>query len=116
TYPYWCLEKGYARWTGPREESPAWAQRARGWLAVMRLDAWVSMVIYTISTLAFFLLGAAVLHRHTAGAGLPNTVGAMLDMLARMYEPVLGATGARWFLVIGALAVLYSTLFAATAG
>lgn len=116
TYPYWCIEKGYARYTGPSEDSPAWVDRARGWLAVMKLDAWVSMVIYTISTLAFFLLGASVLHRHTDGRGLPGTVGEMLDVLARMYEPVLGAAPARWFLVIGAFAVLYSTLFAATAG
>ena len=23
-YPYWCLEKGYAKWTGPRDDSPEW--------------------------------------------------------------------------------------------
>ncbi len=41
-YPYWCLEKGYARNVGPREESPAWRARALGWVRVMRVDAWVS--------------------------------------------------------------------------
>ncbi len=115
-YPYWCIEKGYARYTGARDETTGWVERARGWLRVMKLDAWVSMMIYTISTLAFYLLGASVLHEHTAGKGLPATVGELLDTLARMYQPVLGATVSKWFLVIGSFAVLYSTLFAATAG
>lgn len=116
SYPYWCLEKGYARNVGPADKSVAWADRARGWMRVLRLDAWVSMLIYTIATLGFYLLGAAVLHRHTAGAGLPDTVGAMLEVLTDMYEPVFGPALARWFLVLGAFSVLYSTIFAATAG
>jgi hypothetical protein len=56
-YPYWCLEKGYARWTGPNDGTPEWTERARGWLRVMRWDAWASMLIYTIATIAFYLLG-----------------------------------------------------------
>ena len=62
-YPYWCLEKGYARWTGPCEHSDAWASRARGWLRVMHWDSMCSLVVYTFATLAFYLGGAAVLHR-----------------------------------------------------
>src|SRR5690606_3694801 len=27
-YPYWCLEKGYARHTGPNDGSPEWQERA----------------------------------------------------------------------------------------
>ena len=42
------------------DESDEWARRARGWIRVLQWDAWGSMVIYTISTVAFFLLGAAV--------------------------------------------------------
>lgn len=116
TYPYWCNEKGYARFTGPRDQTVAWADRAKGWMRVMRLDAWISMVIYTIATLAFYLMGAAVLHGYTEGKGLGGSVSEMLDVLVRMYEPVLGPTLARWFLAFGAFIVLYSTLFAATAG
>lgn len=116
TYPYWCVEKGYARKTGLPEAGEAWGRRAAGWLRVMRLDAWVSMGVYLLATVAFYLLGAAVLHERTEGEGLPRSVGEMLETLGRMYEPVFGATGARWFLVVGAFAVLYSTLFAATAG
>ncbi|MCK5940536.1 MAG: transmembrane Mn(2+) transporter, partial [Planctomycetes bacterium] len=62
-YPYWCLEKGYARWTGAPEHGAAWRERARGWLRVMRWDAWLSAAVYTFATVAFFLLGAAVLGR-----------------------------------------------------
>jgi Mn2+/Fe2+ NRAMP family transporter len=116
SYPYWCMEKGYARSVGPRDATGSWADRARGWLRVMQLDAWVSMVIYTIATVAFFLLGAAVLHDQTEAVGLPDRVDQMINTLVRMYEPALGPTLAKWFLVSGAIAVLYSTLFAATAG
>src|SRR4030095_5215787 len=62
-YPYWCLEKGYARFTGPRSDDAAWAERAKGWLRVMYLDAWVSMVVFTGGTVAVYVVGAAVLSR-----------------------------------------------------
>ncbi len=54
-YPYWCLEKGYAKKTGVYDGSPEWTDRARGWLRVMKADIWFSMVIYTVATIAFFL-------------------------------------------------------------
>jgi len=114
-YPYWCIEKGYARNVGPKTADEAWLHRARGWLRVMRLDAWVCMLVYTVATLAFYVLGAAVLHAETKGEGLPGGVAGMLQTLARMYEPVLGETASIWFIVVGVIAVLYSTLFAATA-
>src|ERR1041385_6909792 len=46
-YPYWCLEKGYARRVGPDDGSAEWKERARGWLRVMRIDAWISFFIYS---------------------------------------------------------------------
>ena len=110
-YPYWCLEKGYARFTGPRDGSAAWTSRARGWMRVMHTDAWASMVVYTIATLAFFLLGAAVLGR----VGLNPKQGDMVRTLAQMYVPVFGPWAHTVFLV-GAFAVLYSTFFVAAAG
>jgi len=109
-YPYWCLEKGYARFTGRRDDTPQWAERARGWMRVMRWDAVISMVVYTFATVAFYLLGAAVLHR----AGLDPEENRMVYVLARMYEPVFGAW-AEWLFLFGAFAVLYSTFFVATA-
>lgn len=110
-YPYWCLEKGYARFTGLRDASAAWAERARGWLRVMQWDAWLSMVVYTFATVAFFMLGAGVLHRQ----GLNPSGNQMIRTLAEMYRPVFGAWGGPVFL-FGAVAVLYSTFFVATAG
>ena len=109
-YPYWCLEKGYARWVGPRDGSDAWALRARGWLRVMRWDAWASMIVYTFATVAFYLLGAAVLKR----AGLNPEGSQMVRTLAEMYVPVFGEAAHAIFLV-GAFAVLYSTFFVANA-
>ncbi|HJN08369.1 MAG TPA: Nramp family divalent metal transporter [Pirellulaceae bacterium] len=110
SYPYWCLEKGYARFTGPRNDTDQWAVRARGWMRVMRWDAWCSMVIYTFATLAFYLLGAAILSR----TGLIPAADEMIRTLGVMYEPVFGSI-ARWIFLFGAFAVLYSTFFVATA-
>jgi len=110
-YPYWCLEKGYGQAVGPRDDSAAWARRARGWLRVMQIDAWGSMIVYTVVTIAFYLLGAATLGRlglRPAGDETVRTLGAM-------YAPVFGDWARAAFLV-GAFAVLYSTLFAAAAG
>jgi len=54
-YPYWCIEKGYARSAGPRAADDGWARRARGWIRVMQLDAWFSMVVFTVATVSFYL-------------------------------------------------------------
>ncbi len=109
-YPYWCLEKGYARFVGPRDESSAWSERAHGWLRVMRWDAWCSMAIYTFATIAFYLLGAAVLNRQ----GLNPRGDQLIYVLSQMYVPVFG-TWARGLFLFGAFAVLYSTFFVASA-
>ena len=110
-YPYWCLAKGYARFTGPREQTSAWAARAVGWLRVMRWDAWCSMVIYTFATVAFYLLGAAVLNRQEVNPSGDQ----LIPVLTRMYVQVFGELAQPIFL-LGAFAVLYSTFFVATAG
>jgi Mn2+/Fe2+ NRAMP family transporter len=110
-YPYWCLEKGYARFTGPREPSSAWGQRARGWMRVMRWDAWCSMFVYTFATVAFYLLGAATLGR----SGLDPQGSELIQTLSVMYQPVFGSAAQALFL-FGAFAVLYSTFFVANAG
>lgn len=109
-YPYWCLEKGYARQVGPADGSAAWGERARGWMRVLRMDAWLSCGIYTLATLAFFLLGAAVLHDQ----GLDVANADMIPTLAHMYHDTFGAWSVPVFLV-GAFAVLFSTIFVSTA-
>jgi hypothetical protein len=107
-YNYWCLEKGYARWAGPNDGSEAWVRRARGWIGVMYKDAIVSMVVYTFATIAFYMMGAAVLHPQ----GLMPRGNEMITTLARMYTDALGPWAMVLFLV-GAIAVLGSTLWAA---
>lgn len=107
-YTYWCVEKGYARWTGPADGSTEWLHRANGWLRVMYKDAALSWVIYTIGTLAFFIMGAAVLHPQ----GLVPQGNGMLTTLSRMYTGTIGEWASIAFLV-GAIAVLGSTLWAA---
>ena len=77
----------------------------------MRWDAWCSMIVYTFATIAFYLLGAAILHRtglNPGGTELVRTLGVM-------YEPVFGPWAQTVFL-FGAIAVLYSTFFVANAG
>jgi len=109
-YPYWCLEKGYASSVGPKDDSDAWLARAKGWIRVMKYDAFASMVIYTMSTVAFFLMGVAVLH--TDGRNPDNH--RLVSTLAESYVPVFGDYG-RLLLLGGAIAVLYSTYMVANA-
>lgn len=109
-YPYWCVEKGYARYTGPRDGTAAWVGRARGWIRVMNLDILASMVIYTVATVAFYLLGAGVLHSR----GLVPAAKDMIPVLSNMYTQTLGGWSV-WLFYAGAVATLYGTIFAATA-
>jgi Mn2+/Fe2+ NRAMP family transporter len=109
-YPYWCLEKGYAQRVGRADGSPGWAERARGWLRVMQVDAALSFVLYTTATLAFYVLGAAILH----GKGLAVEDSRMIETLSHMYRETFGSWSL-WVFLAGAFAVLYSTVFGATA-
>ncbi len=111
-YPYWCVEKGYARFAGASDGSPAWQARARGWIRVMNVDIVASMIIYCVATAAFFMLGAGVLHK----AGLvPKGLQDMIPVLSKMYTTTLGPWSL-WLFYVGAIATLYGTIFAATAG
>jgi len=109
-YHYWCLEKGYARYTGPNDKSEGWFKRARGWMKIMYLDAFISMVIYTVVTISFYLLGASVLHENQ---NIPEGFQ-MIEILSTMYTESLGHWAKSYFM-LGALVVLYSTLFSALA-
>jgi Mn2+/Fe2+ NRAMP family transporter len=107
-YTYWCVEKGYARWVGPNDGSEEWERRANGWIKVMYKDAFISWLIYTFGTLAFFIMGAAVLQPQ----GLVPEGNEMITTLSRIYTDTLGGWASVLFL-IGAIAVLGSTLWAA---
>lgn len=109
-YPYWCLEKGYARYAGPCAATQDWVDRARGWMRVMYLDAWVSMLVFTVATVAFYILGATVLHRQD----LRPEKSQMIATLSEMYVPTFGEWTKLVFLV-GAWAVLFKTLYVSSA-
>ena len=109
-YPYWCVEKGYARFVGERDGTAAWAGRARGWIRVMHLDITCSLVIYTMATVAFYLLGAGVLNR----MGLVPAERDTIIVLSNIYTQTLGAW-ALWLFYLGAVVTLYGTVFASTA-
>ncbi len=110
SYPYWCLEKGYAAFAGPREATAEWTRRARGWVRVMYVDAIVSMFIYTTATAAFYVLGAAVLH----GSGEAPAGQQVIEVLSHIYTETLGPWAMGLFLA-GAFTALFSTLFVACA-
>ncbi len=107
-YNYWLIEKGYASHTGPRQDNDQWRRRARGWIKVMQWDALVSMLIYTLVTIVFYLLGAAVLHRQ----GLIPASDQLVGTLSKMYTESLGK-GASGIFLAGAFVVLFSTVIAA---
>ncbi len=109
-YPYWCIEKGYARFAGRRDGSAEWQQRALGWIRVMHTDIIASMIIYTLATIAFYLLGAGVLH----GMGLVPKNSDMISTLSNIYTQTLGGWS-RWLFYLGAIITLYGTIFASTA-
>jgi Mn2+/Fe2+ NRAMP family transporter len=109
-YPYWCVEKGYARFAGRRDASAEWRHRARGWVRVMHTDIGASMIVYTVATIAFYLLGAGVLN----GMKLVPKEGEMISTLSNIYTETLGEWS-RWLFYAGAIITLYGTIFAATA-
>ncbi|HSB61485.1 MAG TPA: Nramp family divalent metal transporter [Vicinamibacteria bacterium] len=110
-YPIWCLEKGYARAVGPRDGSPQWEARARGWLRVMRWDAWLSMAVYTVGTVCFYLLGAAILNRQGRVVDDLQPMTTLSEMYTQTYGPAQGW----WIFFVGAFTVLYSTYFVSAA-
>jgi hypothetical protein len=109
-YNYWCLEKGYASYCGPRTNTPEWKIRAQGWINVMYVDAAVAMIIYTTVTVAFYLLGAAVLHHRTE---IPQG-NDVIQTLALIYTQSLGPS-VRTMYLVGAFFVLFSSLYASLA-
>lgn len=109
-YFYWCQEKGYARYTGENDGSESWKNRAKGWISIMKLDAVVAMIIYTLVTAAFYLLGASILYGKES---LPEGTD-LIIALAGIYTASLGE-GAKMVYLIGGFFALYSSVFATLA-
>ncbi|WP_338889392.1 Nramp family divalent metal transporter [Rhodococcus sovatensis] len=106
-YTVWCIEKGYARFTGPDDGTPERAERAKGWIKVLKLDVLVSWVITTCCTLGFYIIGAAVLHPQA----LVPAGNEVIRTLSRMYVDTLGGWANAVFLV-AAFVILFSTVIA----
>jgi hypothetical protein len=109
-YTYWCLEKGYATYAGVNDGSEEWKSRANGWIRIMQLDAIVAMIIYTIVTASFYLLGASILH----GQEVIPEGNELINSLANIYTESLGSE-ARLAYLAGAFFALYSSVFATLA-
>ncbi len=109
-YNYWCLEKGYAAYAGPRDNSNAWKARAQGWINTMYVDAIVAMIIYTTVTITFYLLGSAILHNR---GEIPQG-NQVIDTLALIYTQSLGE-GVKNVYLVGAFFVLFSSVYATLA-
>ena len=104
-YTYWCVEKGYPSFVGGDRNDPGWVERAKGWIRVVQVDVWVTLVILTFATLAFYFLGAGVLHR----MGLEPEGQETVRVLADMYTETLGEWSFYLF-VFGAFFILFSTV------
>jgi manganese transport protein len=107
-YPYWCLEKGYARdlTPGAVRDRAVLAGRIRG----MRVDISLALIVYTFATLAFFILGATILH---GAKEVPQGLD-MIRTISQMYTKTFG-DWVFYLFVAGAFVVLYSTFFVAMA-
>jgi hypothetical protein len=109
-YNYWCIEKGYASYAGPSDNTAEWEKRARGWTDVMYLDAVVAMIIYTAVTAPFYLLGASILYNR---GDIPDG-NALIESIGNIYTQSLG-NSIRDAYLVGAFFVLLSSVFATLA-
>ncbi|MCA9184982.1 MAG: Nramp family divalent metal transporter, partial [Planctomycetales bacterium] len=109
-YPYWLLEKGYARQVGSPDDE-GWVERARGWIRIMQLDVTACTLLATLATVGYFLLGAAVFHGRGSGAPTGDHI---VEQLSAMYTESYG-DWSKWVFQLGALGTLFSTLIVATA-
>lgn len=107
-YAYWCLEKGYAKdlKVGVPRDPALVAAKIRG----MRVDISMAFAVYTFSTIAFFILGATILH---GAQDVPRGLD-MIRTLSQMYTKTFG-DWVFYVFAIGAFIVCYSTFFVAMA-
>ncbi|MCC6492814.1 MAG: Nramp family divalent metal transporter, partial [Pirellulales bacterium] len=108
-YPYWLREKGYGR-DLPHLAGEAWLGSARRWLRGLRIDVGFATFIATVATVAFYLLGAAVLHRQQIE---PQGL-AVVEEISQVFTQSQGAWSYGVFMA-GAFCTLFSTLVVATA-
>lgn len=111
TYTYWCIEKGYPGFIGEKDDEANWLHRAKGWVKVLHMDVWVTLIILTCATLPFYILGAGVLHELGETPNGLETISVLSNMFTRTLGP-----WSLWVFGIGAFFILFSTTIAAIAG
>ena len=111
-YTYWCIEKGYPSFIGPmnaeKDDNAAWITRAKGWIKVLHMDVWLTLVILTCATLPFYFLGAGVLNALGAKPSGLETISVLSDMFTQTLGP-----WALWVFGTGAFFILFSTTLSA---
>jgi Mn2+/Fe2+ NRAMP family transporter len=112
-YPYWIKEKGYPQFVGPREDTPEWRDRYRGWMRVLTTDALVCTGVALAVTCAYYLLGASVLARLKV---LPEGMR-VVEQVSMIFTETFGGWAYALFM-FGAFCTLFSSLLvcAASAG
>jgi len=103
-YPYWILEKGYARNVGSDDDEGR-IERAKGWIRVLQLDAGVATLLATVITAAYFLVGCAILHKK----GEVPTGMNVVEQLSQIYTETYGAWSYGVFM-FGGFCTLFSTI------
>ena len=103
-YTYWCIEKGWPSHIGADRSDPGWLDRARGWIRVLHTDVWTTLILLTLATLPFYMLGAGVLHRSGATPSGLDTI----RTLSAMFTDVLGGWSL-WLFGCGAFFIFFST-------
>jgi len=103
-YPYWILEKGYARNVGTDEDEGR-IERAKGWIRVLQLDAGVATLLATVITAAYFLVGCAILHKK---GEVPSGMK-VVEQLSQIYTETYGAWSYGVFM-FGGFCTLFSTI------
>ena len=108
-YSYWILEKGYARNVGP-PTMDGWSERARGWIRMVQVDAGLATLLTTTVTVAYFLLGCAILFRQ---GQMPEGIG-VVEQMSLIFTDTYG-NWSRGIFLVGAFCTLLSTVMAGTA-
>ena len=94
-YSYFCMDKGYANHIDETETVQG-AARAKSWLRVMHTDVWLTLVLLTLVTIPFYILGASVLHT----TGLEPDNNNMIQVISTIYTDVLGPWAKNLFLLV----------------
>lgn len=110
-YTYWCIEKGYPGYIGHDRQHPDWQHRAQGWIRVLHLDVWVTLIILTCATIPFYLLGAGVLN----AMGVQPDGLETISVLSNMFTATLGGWSL-WVFGVGAFFILFSTSLSGVGG